>query len=205
MSNPDRAKYLPVMVDLSGRPALLIGEGTLADEKEKLLRDAGARVVRAGSLPARLDEFFLVLYAGGDPEKAREYFAAVNACGRLFCSVDDPENCSMIFPAAVRSGAVQVSVSTGGLSPTLARRIKDRIEKEILGEHTGRFAEFLGRMRSEFRSSLSGMEEKRAFWDFALERDLEKVFLASGDAEAADAVRALFADFKKTQEKNNGG
>ena len=55
--------------------------------------------------------------------------------------VDVKEECSFIFPSIVRDGPVVVGISTGGMSPVIARYLKARIQSAMpdsLGELTAR-------------------------------------------------------------------
>ena len=205
------APFLPLMLDLRGRPVLVCGEGVLALEKTRLLLAAGARVrlfsspedpnieqlkerVEWDSPPlesADIEDAFLVLYAGDDREEAQRLFDLCESRRRLFCSVDDPVRCNVIFPAVASSGPVQISVSTAGLSPTLARRIKDRIQSEILSEDTGVFAEFLGRARTRIKGRLAGMDAMRAFWDRAFDAGLARVLKEEGEEKAFAFVESI--------------
>jgi precorrin-2 dehydrogenase/sirohydrochlorin ferrochelatase len=67
--------------------------------------------------------------------------------------VDDPELCNFIVPAIVRKGALQIAVSTGGKSPSLARRIKKDLAGSLDAAY-GRYLEFVGELRRE----ICGME-----------------------------------------------
>src|SRR5256885_7069247 len=49
----------------------------------------------------------------------------------LFRSVDDLEHCSFIAPAIHREGDITVAVSTGGKSPALAVRLRQRIARLV--------------------------------------------------------------------------
>lgn len=213
------APYLPLMLDLRQRPVVVYGEGRLALEKTRLLLAAGARVrlfsspedqnidqlkdqVEWDSPPleaADIADAFLVVYAGQDRQEAGRLFDLCNAKGKLFCSVDDPVRCNVIFPAVASSGPVQISVSTAGLSPTLARRLKDRIQSEILDEDTGLFAQFLGRARLRVRDRLTGMEAKRAFWDRAFDAGLARILKEDGEEKAFAILESILA----TQEAGN--
>ncbi len=208
------APFLPVMLDLRGRSVLVYGEGRLALEKTRLLLSAGARVrlfsspedpnieelkdrVEWDSPPVEasdVEDSFLVLYAGEDRKEAQQLFDLCESKRRFFCSVDDPVRCNVIFPAVASSGPVQISVSTAGLSPTLARRLKDRIQSEVLSEDTGAFAEFLGRARTRIKDRLCGMDAKRAFWDRAFDAGLARILKEEGEQKAFALVESLLSD-----------
>lgn len=83
--------------------------------------------------PADVDGKTLVIAATND--------AAVNAAVAAQCraaripvnAVDDPENCTFLFPALVRRGALSVGISTGGASPTAAAYVRRRIGEALPG------------------------------------------------------------------------
>jgi siroheme synthase-like protein len=55
-------------------------------------------------------------------------FQDAEAAGVWCNAVDDPEHCSVLFPAVVRRGPVTVAVSTGGSSPALASWLRRELE-----------------------------------------------------------------------------
>ena len=209
--------FLPIMLDLRGRAVVVCGQGRLALEKTRLLLAAGASVrlfsspedpniSEMGSLvewdsppveKSDIEDAYFVLYAGEDREEAQKLYNLCESMRKFFCSVDDPARCSVIFPAVARSGPVQVSISTAGLSPTLSRRLKERIESEILTEDTGVFAEFLGRARARMKDRLPGMDAKRAFWDRAFDQGLARVLKEEGEARAFAFVESLLPEAGK--------
>ena len=46
-------------------------------------------------------------------------------------AVDEPERCDFYFPAVVRRGELQIAISTGGLSPALAQRLRKELEQQF--------------------------------------------------------------------------
>ena len=43
--------------------------------------------------------------------------------------VDDPEHCDFYYGVVVRRGALQIAISTGGLSPALAQRLRKKSKR----------------------------------------------------------------------------
>ena len=144
--------YYPVYLDLNGRPCVVVGGAGEAERKVQGLLEHGARVtlispevtVVLQDLAGRgLVEWKSREYRQGDLEGAflvvsenlneHEYTrVAQEAHGRgiLLNVVDRPQLCSFIAPAVARRGQhgeVQCAISTAGLSPALARRLRERM------------------------------------------------------------------------------
>ena len=206
-------KRLPLFLDLSDQPCLVIGGGAVAARKIRSLIEVGARVTivapvlgdAAAALAERhgLDvaprEFeetdvrgrLLVIAATGDAEVNRRAFLACRECRVLINTVDNPALCTAIFPSIVDRGPVTVAVSTGGASPTLARRIREQIET-LLPAATGQLAEFLGGRRARVRAAVPDIDARRRLWDNALDSNVPAL-IADGNEQAADAELARLA------------
>ena len=50
---------------------------------------------------------------------------------------DRPELCDFFVPAVVRRGDLTLAVSTNGASPALARRLRERLERDLGPEYAG--------------------------------------------------------------------
>ncbi len=81
--------------------------------------------------PRDLEGAALVVCATDDEELNRAVAAEAGRRGLFVNVVDVPELCSFIVPAVVRRGELTLAVSTGGASPAVARRLRERLEREF--------------------------------------------------------------------------
>ena len=82
-----------------------------------------------------LENAFLVIAATDDPVVNRSVWAEAERRGCLVNVVDDPAHSNFILPAVVQRDELSIAISTGGSSPALARRLRERIEKLIGPEY----------------------------------------------------------------------
>ena len=157
-------------LDLTGRRCLVVGGGSLADEKAAGLRACGAEVtVAADYEPALLDGVWLVVCA--DPDLGEQVFADAER-RRIFCNVADvAQLCSFILPALHRRGPITVAVSTAGASPALAQRLRDEFAARVGAEHE-RLALELRALRPWAKANLPGYAERRDFFRRKVEQAL---------------------------------
>jgi precorrin-2 dehydrogenase / sirohydrochlorin ferrochelatase len=150
----------PIFLDLSGRRCVVVGGGEVASRKARKLLQARARVVVISpEIKPKLEsvavEVHRRLYEEGDLEGAYLAFAATdsreaNAAvareaeerGIPVNVADEPSEGDFALPSTLRRGRLQVAVSTGGASPTLARKIKDELEEVFGPEWAGIVEEF---------------------------------------------------------------
>ena len=150
----------PIFLDLSGRRCVVVGGGEVANRKARKLLQARARVVVISpEIGAELESVAVEIhrreYREGDLEGAYLAFAAtnvrkVNAAvareakerGIPVNVADSPSEGDFALPSTLRRGRLQVAVSTGGASPTLARRIRGELEEAFGPEWAGIVEEF---------------------------------------------------------------
>lgn len=89
-----------------------------------------------------------------DAARARRIF--VNA-------VDDAGHCSFHVPAIVRRGPLQVAVSSAGLAPLLAGRVRERLE-QILDDSLGAMIALVGEFRTAIRRHYRDLDSRRRFY-----------------------------------------
>ena len=80
----------------------------------------------------------------------------------LLCNiVDVPGLCDFYYPAVVQRGDLQIAISTGGASPSLAKRLRQQLEKEFAPEYAD-WLKTLARQRQKIRKrNLAPAEQMR--------------------------------------------
>jgi precorrin-2 dehydrogenase/sirohydrochlorin ferrochelatase len=196
-----------MMVDLGGKRCLVAGGGTVAERKATLLVECGANVevvspaatarltalarggrVRWRRRPVRTSDLtgaFLVVAATDDPEVNRQLAERVRKVGGLVNVADDPGACTFLVPAVVRRGELTIAISTGGGSPALAKKLRQRLEQTVGPEYEA-FLAVLRAVRERTRQAVADPEARQAIYRRAVESDLfEQV--ARGDTAAVAA------------------
>jgi siroheme synthase-like protein len=197
--------YYPVLLKLDGKRCVVIGGGWGTADRVRALLDAGAAVTlislkadaeieqlaREGRIQwhAReyqsgdLDAVFLAIACPPDRASNAAIWAEAEARGIPMNAVDDAPHCSFIFPAIHRQGDLVIAVSSGGKSPALAARVRDRIAREI-GPAYAQFLEMLGQLRPEVIGRFPGFERRREIW-YRLVDSRALDLIEAGEPEAA--------------------
>lgn len=199
MSGVFDAPY-PVVVDLVGKRALVVGGGPVAARKVAGLLRAGAHAtvvapdavsaiaedpdVRWHERPYRRGEvasYTIAITASDDPAVNRQVARDGNAANVWVNSADDPDNCAFILPSIVQRGDLQVSVSTNGRSPAMARWMRRRLEDLVTDAHATAL-DLLAEARADVRT-VHGTTEIDAWNDVVDDRFFGLV--AAGDHDTA--------------------
>ena len=206
-------RFLPIFLDLQTGPVLLVGAGDLARAKLRLLAAAGARVrwfatdghhdvsgldaadaalielAEGDPLAADLFGVIAILCAGaGDVGPAMS--ARAKAIGLPVNVMDDLAHSTFIFPAIVDRGDVVVAVGTGGASPVVARRVRERIEA-VLPPRIGDLAGFIGRWRKTIHGRIPEFALRRRFWERVVDGPIGALVLAGRGHEAEAALKNI--------------
>jgi precorrin-2 dehydrogenase/sirohydrochlorin ferrochelatase len=170
------AVLYPIFLNLNGRRCVVVGGGEVANRKARKLLQARAEVVVISpkvkpELESVATEVRRRPYGEGDLEGAFLVFAAtdsreVNAAVAWEARersipvnvADEPSEGDFALPSTLRRGQLQVAVSTGGASPTLARRIRYELEDAFGSEWAGVVDE-LSRARRDGRRAEEELEE----------------------------------------------
>jgi precorrin-2 dehydrogenase / sirohydrochlorin ferrochelatase len=160
----------PLFLKLRGRRCLVFGAGKISEGKIVGLLEAGAhvdviapkatvqieqwhkkkkiRLTRRPFRPSDLKRAFLVVAATNSPKVHRAIFREAQKQNVLCNIVDVPMLCDFYYPAVVRRGQLQIAISTAGASPSLARRLREEMEKTFGPEYSG-WLKYLSRERKK--------------------------------------------------------
>jgi precorrin-2 dehydrogenase / sirohydrochlorin ferrochelatase len=204
--------YYPVFLDLRGRRCLVVGGGKVARRKVEGLLEAGARItvvapciepmpegVELVQREVKADDLDGMMYviAATDNREVNAMVAHEAAVRGIWTNVvDDPELCTVILPAVVRRGAFCLAISTGGAGPVLARRLRERLEREF-GEEYATLVNLLWRLRQDWepRALATGLpgDQRREAWERVLELPLLH-WLSDGEAQHAEDTAAALLE-----------
>jgi len=197
--------FYPVFLDLRGRRAVVIGGGAVAEQKVRGLLAAGAHVTvvspdmspgladvaRRGAIELRRRRYhdhdlagaWLAIAATDDRAVNEAVYAEAERLGVPLNAVDDLEHCSFIAPAIHREGDITVAVSTGGKSPALAVRLRQRIAR-LVGRVEARLCELLGELRPDLAERVPDARARTALWYAIVDSDVIE-FVRRGDIDGA--------------------
>jgi siroheme synthase-like protein len=184
-------RFYPVFLDLQNRPVLVVGGGSIAEGKAEQLLAAGAQVTlvsptltpRLQALRAQavfvhhprefiesdLDGIALVISATDNQPVNEAVAHAARQRNLLYNIVDQAPWCNFITPALVTRGDLQIAISTGGGSPSVAQLVKRQIS-ELIGEEYEELLALATWLRNELKAR--GI-------DYTARRDLMNEFLSA--------------------------
>lgn len=203
-------KYYPAFLRVAGRPCLVIGGGTTAEQKTNSLLKAGAvvTVISPQLTPALaalaaaqqvthqqrcyrsgdLDGFFLAYAATNDEAVHAQIATDASAAAVLLNVVDRPDLCHFIVPSVVERSDLIIATSTSGASPALAKRIRRDLE-ERFGPEYAVALDLLRRLRTHLgRSARSPADRQRVFTALVDSPLLD--YLRDGQAQSVDRLLA---------------
>ena len=198
-------KYYPVFLDIEGRKCVVVGGGEVAARKAKSLVEAGGAVkvvspefcsrlsnlAKRGSVVLVRRRFeaqdlygaSVVIACTDDREVNEKVFAAARKKRILVNVVDSPAQCDFIVPSVVSRGALSIAISTSGVSPALARRMRQELQKRY-GQRHADFLTLMEKARERIVREVLGSKERRRMFKALTSRDFLAEFVAKGKSEA---------------------
>ena len=139
--------------------------------------------------PSDLEGVDMVLTAIDDVEKSREICSLARERRIPINVADIPPSCDFYFGSQIRSGPLQVMISTNGQSPKLAALIRKQIERS-LPDGAGEAVEKVGVLRTKLRERAPGvggeLGKRRMRWmiDVCTSWEMEDLALLDEDMMA---------------------
>ena len=205
--------YYPVYLNLAGKRCLVFGGGNVAEGKIPNLLEAGARITvispevtpgireiaRRGDLAWKGREYragdlegaFLAVAATNVRDVNQRIFWEAQKLGVLLNVVDDTPLCTFIAPSIVKRGPVTVAISTGGVSPALARKLRESLAYDPVLEWAD-LAGVLARARAEVKKRGAMVDPQR--WQCCTTLELLQLAQTGQEDEALASLLSCLLD-----------
>jgi len=179
-------RYFPLFYDLNHKPVLVVGGGDVASRKVDALVRAGAKVTivspqiepylqdlveqeqclwdKSFYHSDVMDGYVQVWATTDNPELNHRVYQDAKERGIMVNVVDDLPFCDFITPSMVNRGRIQIAISSGGASPVLVRKIREKIES-VLAQNIGLQAEFAASKRNSIKQQLESVDRRRRYWE----------------------------------------
>ncbi len=193
----DYMKYYPVNLNIYNKKVLVVGGGTVATRKAERLAERGADITVvspeispeiAGFVKQSRVRWVDRTYKAGDEKGAFAVFCAISPgkksikieeglfkrCVKkniLINIADKPEFCTFTLPALVSRGEFDIAIFTGGLSPRLAKKIKEDLEK-VYGSEYDTYVKILGLIRHEIKMKKWPQGKNQKLFEELVDSDL---------------------------------
>lgn len=196
----------PVSLNLERVPCLVVGGGAVALRKVEALIASGARItlvspqvapeiealeeveiIRREFRPHDLNGKFLVISATDERSVNESVAKAAKQRHMLVNVVDVPELCSFFVNSQVRRGDLAISVSTGGASPALAKRIRKELER-MYGEEYAGYLLLMREYRPMVLGEVADPERRRTVFERLAAPRMVQLYKDQGEAAARKAI-----------------
>jgi precorrin-2 dehydrogenase/sirohydrochlorin ferrochelatase len=215
-------RYYPIYLDLKDKPCVIVGGGEVAERKAKSLLSCGARVlVISPRLNQGLEKLYqkgLIHYQAGDFSK-QDFSKALLVIGAtdnreinsqiaqearkqgiLVNIVDNPAECDFIVPASLKRGDLLITISTGGKSPALARKIREELE-ERFGEEYEEFLSLMGELREAVKERISEQAHRERLFSLLIDSDIIQLLKIGQKEKARRKAQEIINHYSGDTEK----
>ena len=215
--------YLPLFHKLDKQKCLLIGGGSVATRKARLLLDAHASVtVISPTISDELSQlaanngisylersfspndtlgFSLIICATNDESTNAQVSAEAQSNNIPVNVVDQPQLCSFIFPAIVDRSPMTIAISSGGVAPVLSRLVRAKLET-FLPHTLGQLASLAAECRQTVKNHFSNTKQRRIFWENVFNGPIAEL---SYQGKHDEAKKALLQTLDQTEDSPTAG
>lgn len=206
---------LPIFMNITNRPCVVIGGGEVASRKVSMLLKANAAVTlyspdichelqtlaNAGKVTyinTNFEENQLLgsclVIAATDIESVNiAVSVAAKAQNIPVNVVDSPALCTFTMASIVERSPIVIAISSEGNAPVLARYIRTKIET-MLPAGYGRIAGIAGEFRDKVKAKFTTTQARRIFWEGVLQGPIVEQILSGQEAAARKSLDEVLAD-----------
>ncbi len=210
-------KYYPVNLVLENKICVVVGGGAVAQRKVQRLLECAALVsvispaITPGlkRLAAKnkilfknkevelkdLNGAYLVIAATSDRKINSFVSSYCLKKGILINVVDFPQECNFILPSIVKRGNLTISISTDGISPALAKKIRRDLEKEFGAEYAD-LLRILKEARPLAIKKIKNARARKAFFQKVLSTEILSLLKKKNEKQA----KQIIAEYLKNAE-----
>jgi len=203
-------KYYPVNISLKSKKCVVFGAGAVALRKVKRLLECGASVsVIAREIAPQLKRLFekkKIIFknkkAGLEDLKGAFLVVAatndrkLNALISAYCLkknilvnvVDSPKECNFILPSVLRRGSLAISVSTDGVSPALAKKIRGQIQQRF-GFEYAKLLSLMRRIRPLALKKIKNSRVRSLFFKKIFQPEIMELLRKNKQEQAGKRIR----------------
>jgi siroheme synthase-like protein len=211
MSQPQGAqKYYPVFLNMQGQLCVVIGGGEIAERKVQALLEAGSIVtliapectdglvamtsypsvtwLQRTYQPGDLEGAFIAIAATDDRAVNEAVTKEATERNTPLNVVDVTDLCTFIAPSVIRRGPVTLAISTGGMGPALARKLRRELERnEALA--FADMAEIVADVRAELKARKLTVDPEG--WQAALNTEVLGLYQSGQPTQARERMIEL--------------
>jgi precorrin-2 dehydrogenase/sirohydrochlorin ferrochelatase len=209
--------YYPIYLDIKERACVVIGGGGEAERKVTSLLECGGKVtvvspevtvgiqdlasrglidwISKGYEVGDLEGAFLAVAENDNPKVYREVAWEAQRKNILLNVVDVTELCSFISPAVARRGEVAFAITTGGLSPALARRLREELEESSV-MRWAEMADMIAEVRLEVRGK--GLRPDAERWQECMDEEMLDLYESGRRDRAKDRLLRMLQEEPST-------
>jgi uroporphyrin-III C-methyltransferase/precorrin-2 dehydrogenase/sirohydrochlorin ferrochelatase len=201
--------FLPIFVNIEKKKTVVIGGGNIAlaklenilqygnnitviakdflDETANLCQNNNIAMLKSAYKIEHLQFGEIIIAATNDYNVNQEIAQDCQNLNKIFNAVDEPKISDFIFGANIKRGNLNIVISSSGISPVLARFIKQKIHR-LIPENFTTLNDFIAKNRQKVKNKLTKIQPRRLFWESLLESNFTEEVIVGNYNKAQEIL-----------------
>lgn len=211
-NSPRSTKYYPIYLNLKGRRCVIIGGGRVAERKcIPLIENEADITIISPEITERLEDYkrrglirhisrpyrkgdlrsaFLVVAATDSEEINKRVYSEAAERNILLNVVDNPELCNFIVPSVFERGELKIAISTGGISPAFAKRIRKELEV-MYNREFSKYLRFVKKLRKEIKDKTRQEKDRTDLLNYLASEEIFNILRKEGFEAAKKRIAII--------------